>query len=324
MRRDVVCLLLAAFVVFSVACQEEGVVQVRSLRFNGVQHIEEAALKAVLATHVNSKLPWGKKAYFDRSRFDADLKRIQTFYIDRGYDGARVTGFDVHLNEREDAVDITITVSEGTPVRIAAVNLVGLDVLPPATLVSLRRQDQLAVGQPRDRQLVLATHERVANELRDHGYPYSTVTVKEDDGPDGKSATLTFEAEPGTLASFGPVEVRGNERVSENVVRRGLPTRGSAISTQRPPGTQRRLYATQLFQFVTVGPTTPGTNGADAAPDDAIGADGDRRQRHRTRRSRRISRRSDASRWPKARRSGRRSALATGPKKGARGRNTAG
>ncbi len=124
-----------------------------------------------------------------------------------------MTSFDVHLNEKEDAVDITVTVAEGTPVRIAAVRLVGFDVLPSAALASLRQQEQLRTGQPRDRQLVVAAHERVANELRDHGYPYSTVSVKEDDGADGKSATLTFEAEPGPLAHFGPVEVRGNKRV---------------------------------------------------------------------------------------------------------------
>ena len=73
----------------------------------------------------------GKKAYFDRARFDADLKRIQAFYADRGYPDARVTGFDVKLNDKQDAVDLTVTISEGEPVTVAAVTFVGFDVLPP-------------------------------------------------------------------------------------------------------------------------------------------------------------------------------------------------
>ena len=75
-------------------------------------------------------MPWGKKAYFDRSRFDADLKRIQAFYADRGYPDARVTGFDVKLNDKQDAVDMTVTIAEGEPVTVAAIDFVGFDVIP--------------------------------------------------------------------------------------------------------------------------------------------------------------------------------------------------
>ncbi len=185
-----------------------------------------------------------------------------------------MTGYDVHLNSKGDAVDITVTVAEGSPVLVAAVHFVGFEVLPPATLAALQKQSPLVAGQPRDRQLALAAHERAANQLRDSGYPYATVTVKEDDGADGKSATLTFEAEPGRLAHFGAVEVRGNERVSDNVIRRGLPYKeGELYQLSVLQETQRRLFATQLFQFVSVAPTAPGTTGTDVAADEIDGPD---------------------------------------------------
>jgi len=76
------------------ACKEEGTIKVHSLTFNGVKAVDESRLKDALATKQSSKLPWGKKTYFDRSRFDVDLKRIQAFYSDRGYPDARVTDFD--------------------------------------------------------------------------------------------------------------------------------------------------------------------------------------------------------------------------------------
>ena len=69
---------------------------------------------------------------FDRARFDADLKRIQAFYADRGYPDARVTGFDAKLNAKQDSVDITVTISEGQPVKVAAINFVGFDDVIPA------------------------------------------------------------------------------------------------------------------------------------------------------------------------------------------------
>jgi outer membrane protein assembly factor BamA len=71
------------------ACKEDGTIRVSHLSFNGVKNVDEGRLKTALATHESSWIPWGKKAYFDRSRFDADLKRIQAFYADRGFPDAR-------------------------------------------------------------------------------------------------------------------------------------------------------------------------------------------------------------------------------------------
>ena len=58
--------------------------------------------------------------------------------------------------------------------------------------------------------------------LREHGYPYAKVSTSEDDGADGKQATVTYQAEPGPLAHFGPIEISQNTSVSDQVIRRQL------------------------------------------------------------------------------------------------------
>src|SRR5262245_15884078 len=103
--------ILVALLVAVSGCKEEGSIRVRSLTFNGVKAVDQNRLKNALATRPSSRIPWGKRAYFDRSRFDADLKRIQAFYADRGFPDARVTSFDVKLNDKQDAVDITLTIA---------------------------------------------------------------------------------------------------------------------------------------------------------------------------------------------------------------------
>ena len=68
-----------------------------------------------------------------------DLKRVEAFYADRGYPDARVTGFDVKLNDKQDAVDLTVTVAEGEPVKVASLDFSGFDdVIPAAHLQDLR------------------------------------------------------------------------------------------------------------------------------------------------------------------------------------------
>ncbi|HEV3139720.1 MAG TPA: BamA/TamA family outer membrane protein [Vicinamibacterales bacterium] len=239
-------------------CKEEGTIKVHRLAFKGVKAVDESRLKDALATRQSSRIPWGRKYFFDRTRFDADLKRIQAFYADRGYPDARVSGFDVNLNDKQDAVDLTVTIAEGEPVKVAAIDFVGFDVIPPDHLAKMKSDAPLKVGAPRDRQLVVAAHELALNELKDHGFPYAKVSTTEDDGTDGKTATLTFTAEPGKVAHFGPVEIQGNRSVSDHVIERELTFKpGDLYRRSIVQDSQRRLYGMELFQFVNVEPLNP-------------------------------------------------------------------
>ena len=114
LRRVIVVVALSAAIS---ACKDGDTVVVHSLTFTGVRGIDVTRLKGVLATRENTRvpvvgwqLPWSKKSPFIRDRFDADLKRIEAFYTDRGFPDARVTAFDVKLNRKKDAVDVTVTI----------------------------------------------------------------------------------------------------------------------------------------------------------------------------------------------------------------------
>src|SRR5690242_4376247 len=125
MRNALKVLALIAVSLLVVSCKEEGSISVHSLKFEGVAAVDESRLRDALATRQSAKLPWGRKRFFDRARFDEDLQRLQAFYADRGYPDARVTAFKVDLNDKQDAVDILVTIEEGDPVLIAAINFVG-------------------------------------------------------------------------------------------------------------------------------------------------------------------------------------------------------
>jgi outer membrane protein assembly complex protein YaeT len=254
MRVFAVLLALTTLTVATAGCKEQGTIKVRSLKFEGVNAVDDGRLKTALATRQSSKIPWGRKAYFDRSRFDADLKRIQAFYADRGYPDARVTGFDVKLNDKQDEVDLTVTIAEGEPVRVAALDFRGFEVIPPDHLEEMKRRVPLKIGQPRDRQMVVQTHDLAVNELKDHGYPYGKVATNEENA-ETKQTALVFVAEPGTLARFGPVEIVGNKSVDENIIRRQLTFKpGELFRRSILQDSQRRLYGMELFQFANIEP----------------------------------------------------------------------
>ena len=256
MRRAALAVALTTLLLAGAACKEEGTIRVHKLTFNGVHAVKVSELESALATKQSSRLPWGKKTYFDRSRFDADLKRIQAFYADRGYPDARVSGFDVKPNAKQDGVDISVTISEGDPLKVAAVAFEGFDVIPPQHLADLKNKVPLKVGEPRDRRLVVQAHELALNELKDHGYPYAKVATREDDGgPSGKQATLIFTAQPGPLAHFGAVDIAGNTSVNDRVIQRELTFKpGELYQRSLIQQSQRRLYGLELFQFANIEP----------------------------------------------------------------------
>lgn len=232
---------------------------VHSLTIVGADHIDVARLESVLATRANPKvpilgwqLPWTRKNSFDRVRLDADLQRITAFYGDRGYPDAHVTNVDVKPNARETAVDVTINIEEGAPVRVAAVQLRGFDVLPPRRLDQLERSNPVVNGQPRDRQLVASARDLALNTMRDEGYPYARVGVAEESsGTDAVTVTLT--SEPGPLAHFGDVQVSGNRTIGSDVITRQLLFKpGTLYRRSLVQESQRRLYGLELFQFVNI------------------------------------------------------------------------
>ena len=234
-------------------------IQVTGLTFEGVDQVQKGDLANALQTKKGSWIPWGRKRYFNRPAFEADLRRIETFYRDRGFPDARVQSFDVDLNEAQDKVDITLMIHEGAPVRVTAIDLLGFDVLTMGEVETLRETLPLQPGAPLDRQLAIASRERAGNLLRDRGYPYAEVSIRDEDvapgdaAPAGLTRKIVIEATPSIPARFGVIDIRGEASVDEDVIRRQLTFKtGDPFTRTQLRDSQRRLYGLELFEFVNV------------------------------------------------------------------------
>jgi outer membrane protein insertion porin family/translocation and assembly module TamA len=245
-------LTVVLLVTLAAGCREEGDIQISDLTFNGVKQVQTSALTSVLQTKKGSRLPWGRKRFFDRRAFEADLKRIEAFYRDRGFPDARVSSFDVKLNDTQDKVAVTVNISEGEPILVAGFRLEGFDVLPPRDRDSIADTLPLRKDQPLDRQLEVASRERAANVLKDKGYPYAEVTLTEEDAGTRRK-TIVLMAAPGALAHFGPIEIVGQSSVNENIIRRQvLFDTGDVFTRKSMRDTQRKIYSLELFEFANV------------------------------------------------------------------------
>jgi outer membrane protein assembly complex protein YaeT len=240
------------------ACRETGDVQVSSIQFRGAEAITAEELKTIIATRENGFLPWSPKHYLDRAEFDRDVKRIEVYYADRGYRNAKVVGVDVRLNASNEKADITVEIVEGEPTIVEAISFEGLEAVPADHLERLPAQLPMKAGNPQDQRLILASHDMVVSELRDHGFPYGTVHVVERPGSAPQRVHLAIVGDTGPESVFGEITIEGVVSVDEDVIRRELAFEpGDLYQLSRITESQRRLYGLELFQFVNITPRLP-------------------------------------------------------------------
>jgi outer membrane protein insertion porin family/translocation and assembly module TamA len=257
-------LLAAALAAGSIACHEEGQVDVASLSFSGNSAVRSSELEAILATRAGGWLPWGEKPSFDRQEFENDLGRIRRFYQDRGYPDARVADVDVELNERGTAVDLTVHIDEGAPLVVEAVEFQGFDVLEGAARD--RVQDiSVPTGGPRDRATIAAARQQALDLLRNNGYAYAE--VKTDERRQGAGVVVTIAADPGPPTTFGEISVVGLQELDESVVRRQLSFRpGQIYRDSQVVQSQRRLSSLEILRFANIDARPAGDSQPPAVP----------------------------------------------------------
>jgi len=253
LSRTLPILLLTASLGVSGCIENGSGVEVKELSFTGVKAVTSGQLKSVLATTQSSRLPWGEKQSFDRRQFEADLKRIEAFYHDRGYPNARVRSFDVKLSDDQQSVRVKVDIEEGEPVLVERIQFEGFEPLPADHRRALESKLPLKAGHPLDRALLAAGREVSLDEFKDHGYPTPAIDATEAPGSSERQVVVSYTARPGRIAYVGPIEVAGVMSVNEQLVRRHLTFKpGDLYQQSKLRESQRKLYGLELFNFVNV------------------------------------------------------------------------
>jgi translocation and assembly module TamA len=245
---------------------------VRSLRFEGVRSVDEAALRARLATQPSDR----KEARaFDADVFAVDQRRVEAWYRARGYYQARVTGAEVVPSTRSRAgaspggsapgtgdqdhvVDLTIRVEEGPVVRVGEVRLEGLAGEPEAA--ARLGKLPLRPGQPFDEDRYDETKAFIEHTLQRTGYPRPQVQQQAQVDPAAGQAEVQYQVDPGGRFRFGSIFVSGTARVPRAVVRDAA---GDAIESggwydvDLLPRIQARVFALGVFGGIRVAPGQP-------------------------------------------------------------------
>ncbi len=235
---------------------------VRNLSFDGNTGLDDVTLAAAISTTNSSALArWkfirglglGEKRTFNELEFRRDVERLQALYRRAGY---REIAVDTVVRRTLKDVDITIQITEGEPLRLTELTLLGLDSLEDRE--RLLRDLPIAVGDVFSRFTISETRDTILSRLWDLGYPSASAPAPrhiEDVGQHVGQAILEFR--PGPPAIFGEVRVfrvSGGAEVDSGYIASLVSARpGRRYRYQELYRSQRSLYGSELFRFVSVG-----------------------------------------------------------------------
>jgi outer membrane protein insertion porin family/translocation and assembly module TamA len=222
------------------------------LRFEGNRQVSSRALRDALVTRPRRWFVlWQQRPLFDPYTFRTDLGRIRALYRSHGFYHAVVTS-SVEVPEKGDVVNVTVSIEEGTPIRVTDVDLdVEGTTLAADEETVLRRLLPLEPGDifEEDR------YERGRSVLRDwfRQKGYARVTVEKSARVDVRddTATVRYRVDPGPPSVFGPVTISGLDQVDADVVRREVTFKeGEPFQQSLLDKTRKNIDALHLFRSV--------------------------------------------------------------------------
>jgi translocation and assembly module TamA len=228
---------------------------IRSLKIEGTEQISAGAIEDRILTTGPSWWPFAATPYFDPIAWQADLRRIERYYQAQGFYQARVV--DEEVRKEGDGVALTVQVNEGKPTKISAIDIQGLEGLPPGFEERVRRSIPVKVGDILKEEQWEGVKREVAGALRALGYAEARVEGEVFVETTDQTARIRLLASPGPRYKFGNIFVATGPKPSVQVryiidQAEGAIWKGAWYSDKAMAEAQRRVFQMGVFGAVKV------------------------------------------------------------------------
>jgi len=191
-----------------------------------------------------------KDNQYSRQKLAGDLESLKSYYLDRGYINFRIDSTQVTISPDKKDIYITINVHEGDVFTISDLRLAGNLVVEQEKLFPLVR---ISRGEVFSRKKAVETSERVTELLGDNGYAFANVNSIPDIDEAKKTVALTFFVDPGKRVYVRRINMKGNTRTRDEVLRREIRQMESAwFSGTKVKLSKERLQRLGYFDEVSL------------------------------------------------------------------------
>ena len=192
--------------------------RIKDIRLVGNQAFTESALKGLFDLDTGGFLSWYTKSdRYSRAKLNADLEVLRSYYLSRGYLEFRIDSTQVAISPNKQDITITVNVSEGERYVVSGVKLEGNYLGKDDEFKSLVT---IKPGEPYNADQVAETSKAFTDYFSNFGYAFANVEARPEIDRVNNRVALVILAEPSRRAYVRRVNISGNNRTRDEVVRR--------------------------------------------------------------------------------------------------------
>ncbi len=237
---------------------------IKSIVFVGNKAYSDYRLKEVIKTAETTFLSFLQTTdVYDPDRIEADRDLIRRFYLKHGYADVQVVSATGVYDPAKKGFIVTFTIEEGPLYHFGAVDI--QSNVRAVNAGSLRPTLRMAAGQIYNGEAVEKTVEDMTIELARRGYPFGQVRPRGDRNPTTRTIGVLFVVDEGTRAYIERINIRGNYRTRDYVIRREFDiNEGDPYNRALVDRAERRIKNLNFFKNVKI------TNEPGSAPDRVV------------------------------------------------------
>ena len=239
-------------VAIKVDIDEGTLTRISKISINGLTKYAESDLLGIMELKATNLLSWWEKDdRYSKTSLSADLEKIKSFYLDRGYINFKVVSTDVSITPNKKRLAITIDVDEGEKYTFSDISISGtIDEFSEKDLISnitIKKGDVFSSKQ------VNTSSQNLSNYLGNFGYAFANVNPISKIDDKNKEVTYDFFIDTGNKIYVRNINFIGNTRTKDKVLRREMRQfESSWYDESKVARSKFRLTRLQYFSAVDV------------------------------------------------------------------------
>jgi len=234
-----------------ITISEGRVAKIKQINIVGNTVFDDKTLLGTLALSTTNLLSfYSKDDQYSKQKLSADLETLRSYYLDRGYINFSIESTQVAITPDKKDIYVTINVKEGDVYKLDKVKLAGNLVVAPEELIKLVN---VGPGEIFSRKNATETSKAISDRLGDDGYAFANVNMVPEIKEAGKTVDMTFFVDPGKRAYVHHINMKGNTKTRDEVLRREMRQMESSwASSAKIERSKTRLERLGYFESVNV------------------------------------------------------------------------
>ena len=233
--------------------------KIRQINIVGNHAFKEKELLKQFTSTTPGWLTWyTKNDQYSKTRLAGDIETLRSFYLNRGYLEFNVDSTQVSISPDKQGIYITVNVTEGPQYRVSDVKLAGQTLVPEA---ELKKLITIKPGEVFARDRLTETTKAIGDRLGNDGYAFANVNAVPDLDKEKHTVAFTLFVDPGRRVYVNRINVSGNTKTRDEVVRREVrQMEGAYYDAAKINLSRDRLNRLGYFNEVNIEtPAVPGT-----------------------------------------------------------------